>query len=219
MKIIRLIPFLLLFLFFPVIAGAEEITIQQALKYVQKQYDHTENLSASFTQETYSNSDSQPIMAKGKVFFKRPGLMRWEYELPEPQLIVTYKDDVYIYEKNADQVMVMPRKRFLSSEISRAFFFGRGSLEKFFKVTNDNECRLDKQRWCLRLKPIKTDSNLVEMRIIIDPVSHMIQEMWITDALSNRTHIRFRDLQTNKKLPDDLFTFKIPEGVEVYRAD
>ncbi len=194
-------------------------SLDDVLRAVQEKYDSTSDITATFTQETYSNSDSEPVMATGKVYFRRGGKMRWEYEKPEPQIIVTNNDDVYIFEKNANQVMIIPRKRFLSSEISRAFFFGKGSIRHYFDVTIDTECTLTPESWCLRLVPRQGNSNLREMRLIIDPRSHVIQEMWITDELSSRTHIRFRDIELNRNLPDRLFSFTVPKGVEVYRSE
>ena len=40
--------------------------------------------------------------------------MRWEYSQPEPQLIVTSGQEVYVYEEEANQVMVLPRDQLLS---------------------------------------------------------------------------------------------------------
>ena len=207
--------------FQPISANAgshDQVTVSDVIKYVQQRYDSTRDISALFTQETYSPGASQPVMAAGKVFFMRPQMMRWEYEKPDPQLIVTSGDQVYVYEKEAEQVMVLPRKRFLSSEVSRAFFFGKGSLETFFKVSTDEQCSLGKT-WCLRLEPRKKTGNLKELKLIIDPETHLIQEMWISDELSSRTHIRFRDIKVNQRLSADLFKFTPPPGVEIYRAE
>ncbi len=197
---------------------AKEVTVNEVISYVQKRYDTTEDITATFTQETYSPGAVEPVMASGKVFFKRPEMMRWEYERPVPQLIVTSGKEVYVYEKEARQVMVLPKERFLSSAVSRAFFLGKGSLRTFFDVTTDEECGL-KTVWCLRLVPKKESGTLKALRIVIDPQTHLIQEMWISDELSSRTHIRFRDIRVNQHLSPDLFRFEPPAGVEVYRAD
>ena len=196
----------------------KKVTVKDVLKYVQQRYDSTRDISAFFTQETYSPGASQPVMAAGRVFFMRPQMMRWEYEKPDPQLIVTSGNEVYVYEKEAEQVMILPRERFLSSEVSRAFFFGKGSLETFFKVSTDEKCGIGKT-WCLRLEPKKKSGNLKELKLIIDPSTHLIQEMWISDELSSRTHIRFRDIKVNQDLSRDMFSFTPPPGVEIYRAE
>ena len=194
-----------------------EITVTRAIRLIQKRYDSIRDITASFVQETYSPGASQPVISSGTVYFKRPEMMRWEYVKPEPQLVVTGSADVYVYEQEAAQVMVLPRSRFLSSEISRAFFFGKGSLEHFFRVTTDRECNLG-GKWCLRLFPRKESGNLKEVRIVVDPESHIIREVWIRDELGGRTHISFSNIKINSKLSDSLFKFRIPPGVDVYTA-
>lgn len=192
--------------------------VQQVLKCLQQRYDNTEDISALFIQETYSPGASRPVSARGNVYFRRPQMMRWEYVKPDPQLIVTSDTDVYVYEKEEQQVMILPRKQFLSSEISRAFFSGKGSLENYFKVSTDKKCNIG-ARWCLRLTPLHDSGSLKELRLVIDPESHLIKEMWISDEMGSRTHLRFRDIRVNQNLSPELFRFTVPRGVEVYHTD
>ncbi len=159
----------------------------------------------------------QETMAKGRVFLKRPGLMRWQYVSPEPQLIVTVKDLVYVYEKEADQVMVIPRNRLLSSGISRAFFFGKGRLADYFTLNVPKEKWVDRE-WTLCLVPRSDNPQVEKMWITIDSKTHLVREIWIQDKLGTRTHLTFSDMKVNEGLADSLFQFTPPEGVEVYRA-
>lgn len=195
----------------------KQLNVQQVLKYLQQRYDSADDITALFVQETFSPGESEPVSACGKVYFRRPQMMRWEYVKPDPQLIVTSDTDVYIYEKEAEQVMILPRKQFLSSEISRAFFFGKGSIETFFNVSTDKKCNIG-SRWCLRLTPRHDSGTLRELRLIIDPASHFIREMWIRNEMGSRTHIIFRDIKINQKTSPEFFKFTVPAGVEVYRS-
>ncbi len=198
-------------------SSGSEITVSRAIRLIQKRYDSIRDITASFVQETYSPGVYRPVVSSGTVYFKRPEMMRWEYEKPEPQVVVTGSADVFVYEEEAAQVMVLPRSRFLSSEISRAFFLGKGSLDHFFRVTTDRQCNLD-GKWCLRLFPKKKSGNLQEVRIVADPRTHLIREVWIKDELGGRTHISFGNIKINSRLPDSLFRFRIPPGVDVYTA-
>ena len=44
-------------------------------------------------------------MASGKVYIKYPGMMRWEYEKPDRQIIITDADKLWIYRPEDNQVM------------------------------------------------------------------------------------------------------------------
>ncbi len=196
--------------------GRDELT--DLVKKLQAAYEKTSNISATFQQETIPAGSSEGISAKGKVYFARPSKMRWEYEEPEKQLIVTSGKDVFVYEEEAAQVMVIPREKFLSSEISQAFFFGKGKLEKYFKVSLANEDWLKGKRY-LRLEPIKDNLQIKTMWIGLDPETGIIKEIWLEDRLGTKTHIIFSNVSINTRLSPKIFEFKCPVGVEIYRSE
>jgi len=185
---------------------------------LQKKYEATTDIVCSFKQETFASGSSEGLKAEGKVYFKHPHEMRWEYSRPEPQLIVTSGQEVYVYEKNANQVMVLPRDQLLSTEISRAFFFGKGDLKRFFIVEHPAEGRSDAM-WTLKLTPRNPVPQVRTIWIVVDSGIHLIKEMWLEDRLGSRTHLVFSDIRINRGLSDALFRFVPPPGVEIYRTD
>jgi outer membrane lipoprotein-sorting protein len=58
----------------------------------------------------------------------------------------------------------------------------------------------------------KSSSNLI---LTIDGRTFLIIQCWFNDALGNTTRLRFSDTRLNTGIPDHVFTFKPPEGVEV----
>ncbi len=212
---------LLLFLVSSLLSGvsyADKNELNELIEKLQATYEKTSNISASFQQETIPAGSKEGIKARGKVYFARPSKMRWEYEEPEKQIIVTSGKDVYVYEQEAAQVMVIPREKFLSSEISQAFFFGKGKLEKYFRV------RLAREDWLkgkghLRLEPIKDNLQIKTMWIGLDPESGIIKEVWMEDRLGTRTHIIFSDVAVNTRLSPKIFEFRCPAGVEIYKSE
>ncbi len=190
---------------------------EKLIDVLQKRYDQTIAISADFKQKTYAAGDPDGILAQGKVYFKRPHLMRWEYEKPDRQLIVTSGKDVYIYEIQARQVTILPRKQFLSSEISRAFFFGKGDLRRDFNVVPVPEDFPDPS-WSLCLVPKRQIPQLKRLFITLDPRSHLVKKVIIEDQMGGKTIIEFSNIRINRDLPAGLFRFTIPKGVEVYRG-
>ncbi len=220
------IRFLCLFLVFVMLsplvseASAGDLPDQgkRLVSLLQKRYENTTDISSRFVQETFSPGVSEAVKAEGMVYFRRPHMMRWEYRLPEPQLIVTSGRKVYIYEKEARQVMVYPENRLLSSDIGRAFFFGKGDLKRLFTVEYPVTDR-SSDRWILKLTPKKSSSQIRTIWIKLDPKTCLIREMWLKNQLGGETHLVFSDIKVNKGLSDALFRFVPPPGVKVYRAD
>jgi outer membrane lipoprotein carrier protein len=198
-------------------ANEKRTRLERLIDVLQKRYDQTRAISADFSQKTYAAGDPEGVAAEGRVYFKRPHLMRWEYEKPARQLIVTSGKDVYIYEIEARQVTVLPRKQFLSSEISRAFFFGKGDLRREFNVAPVPE-NFKNPSWSLCLLPKRQIPQLKRLFITLDPKSHLVTRVVIEDQMGGKTIIEFSNIRVNQDLPAGLFRFSIPKDVEVYRG-
>ena len=183
---------------------------------LQTEYERIGDISSLFEQTTTVPGDPTGVNATGKVFFKRPHLMRWEYEKPERQVIVTSGDKVYLYEIDARQITVVPRDQFLSTRISRAFFFGKGDIRRDFKIKG---CRKENALYVLTLFPKRQIPQLKLLRLYIDPDTKIIKKTILEDQTGGKTIISFIDMKVNKGLPEKLFEFSIPKGVDVYNME
>ena len=73
--------------------------LMQNLSFIQQRYQSISSFTGEFVQTSIRNDeDSIPVVAEGKVSFLRPGKMRWEYETPEEQLLVTDGKTVWLYD-------------------------------------------------------------------------------------------------------------------------
>ncbi len=185
------------------------------IERLQKRYESTKDISGDFIQKTTVPGDPEPVMASGKVYFKRPYLMRWDYEKPDRQLLVTSGEKVYLYEIDAKQVSVLSRKQFLSTKISRAFFLGKGDIRRDFVVVG---CTLGPDGWVLRLRPKEPIPQLKSLELTIDKDNYLVKKTVIEDQMGGTTSIIFNKTKVNTGLDPDLFKFKIPKGVRVFHA-
>ena len=62
------------------------LTVDQILDRVENKYANSK-FSADFIQKSTIKAMDIADMASGKVFIKHPGMMRWEYEKPDKQII------------------------------------------------------------------------------------------------------------------------------------
>ena len=76
--------------------------------------------TAKFDQ--YSTIKSMDITdtAGGMLYIRRPGKMRWEYEKPEPQIIISDGIQLWIYRPSDNQVIIGKAPVFFGDEIGRA---------------------------------------------------------------------------------------------------
>ncbi len=190
--------------------------VQEIIDSLQERYNKTFDITASFKQTTFTLGDPNGINATGRVYFKRPHLMRWDYKEPEEQLIVTSDKNVYLYEKEAEQVSVLSRDRFLSSKLSRAFFFGKGDIRRDFFV---DECKENNQLLELKLRPKTKIPQLRVLFLFVDPKSFLVKKTILEDQMGGKTIIEFLNIKVNKGLSNELFHFKPPKGVEVFKIE
>jgi outer membrane lipoprotein carrier protein len=203
--------------------GGESVTdrdnnIAETINRLQNTYEAIHTLKADFMQITFASGSPEAVRATGRVWFQSPGMMRWEYNTPEPQLVVVKGENVYIYEKDAGQVTILSRSHFLSTDIATAFFLGKGDIKKTFKVSEGwNSGNIDYTK--LVLVPRKNNPQIKLITITLDKKNNLIREMWFEDHFGGRTRLVFSDIKINMDIDKRIFEFKIPAGVEVYRVD
>ena len=77
------------------------------LQLIQKQYKSIRSFSGSFIQSSHrADTETGPKKAEGLVSYKRPGKMRWFYEAPEEQLLITNGQTMWLYDPLLENVTV-----------------------------------------------------------------------------------------------------------------
>ena len=64
-------------------------SLDEVVREIEAVYGRMTDLRADFTQTAFNKSLNQTIPAKGTVYLKKGGKLRWEYTEPTPQEIVS----------------------------------------------------------------------------------------------------------------------------------
>jgi len=191
----------------------------EATARVQARYDGVRDLAAAFEQTTRSvtlggSSLADDEVATGRVVLAKPGRMRWEYERPEPSLVVSDGRLLWLYDPAAREVQRLQVDQGFLSGAALQFLLGGGRLEEEFRV-EATSC--DEQRAELRLLP-RQDAPYARLGLTVERESGDIVATTIVDLLGNETRIRFRDLRYDQAPAAERFRFEVPEGVSVIEA-
>src|SRR5437660_5653360 len=102
-----------------------------ALK-VQRFYEHARDFSAKFAQTSTYPTFGNVKQASGKLFLKKPDLLRWEYD--DGRLIVL--DGKSLWNWNPEDKEVQVKRGFGPDQVPAefAFLFGKGKLLDRFSV-------------------------------------------------------------------------------------
>lgn len=212
MKTLFRIPlFALMLVLIPAASGAEEL--KEVLSKLQERYESVTTLQSDFSQEVSSRGMGRPETARGKVWFKKPGKMRWEYSKPAGDLIVGDGKTVWIYQPDLNQAIEKEIDA-AASRMATDFLSGVGDLEKEF------EARLADSKgdaWRIVLTPRKESPNVKSLSLEVDKKSFLIKRTAVTDHFGTETRVDFTETSVNSPAPDSLFSFTPPQGAQVVR--
>lgn len=166
-------------------------------------------VEASFSQQVFSKKGKLIQTSTGNLYLNRPGKFRWEYKTPDPQIIVSDGRNIWIYEEDLDQVTIKPMSTSLSSTpISLLTQKQSPDIKFFVKSMKTKAGGLD---W-FQLTPRQTSNDFKLVEIGLD--SKGLRQMNMLDQLGQKTVVRL-SLKANVPMKSNLFTFKVPEGVDV----
>lgn len=191
-------------------AGAPEI-----LARMENAYRGIAAYTADFTQWTTSVATSGATTeARGVFYYQKPQRMRWEYDMPERQIFVAFKDTAWLYVPEDRQISLFEIKELLQSPIMRTFFEGVVELKENFQATLDAAASTEETA-VLRLTPTREDPNVRALRVWVDTAQYTIAEIEALDALGNINRIQFHNHKLVPNLPKELFAFNPDDGVLV----
>jgi outer membrane lipoprotein carrier protein len=154
-------------------------------------------------------------VSRGSVVFAKPGKMRWQYQAPEPSLVVSDGRWLWIFDPAHQEVQKLPVGEGFLSGAAIQFLLGEGRIERDFAVTalvcTDAKVELE-------LVPRRAAS-YEKLQVKSDPATGELLETAVTDLLGNLTQIAFSQMRSNLDPPDSQFRFEAPKGVRVIELE
>lgn len=179
---------------------------------LQKNYDATADFVADFRQETEVKTLNRSLKASGKLSFKRPGKMFWNYDEPKGQFVLADGKFLYFYQPDQNQVIKSPLKNAFRGDIPLSFLLGLGNLKKDFNATLKGT---DDNQYVVRLEPKAEASGFNEILLGVGKSSPDILWVSVRDAANNLTTVRFSNMRKGVGVKDNLFQLQIPKGADV----
>ncbi len=200
----------------PSLAAAENLSLEQILKGIETRYANSA-FSAKFLQESSIKAMEITDFASGKVYVRHPGMMRWEYDKPDRQIIITDGFKLWIYRPDDNQVMAGAAPVFFRDGKGASFLSDIKLIRQKFDISLlDAEGNLFYE---LKLVPVEKTMDVADIRLSVSKVEFTIIRVITQNFYGDQTRIEFLNSKFNLDLDDALFSFKIPEGVDVLQLD
>jgi outer membrane lipoprotein carrier protein len=173
----------------------------------------TQSAKGDFSQrlvKTDSGSAKVSSVSTGIFVFARPGKFIWKYQKPYEQLLQADGVQLYIYDKDLNQVTTKQLGNALGSSPA-AILFGSNDLEKNFDL-KEGQAK-DGLEW-LEATPKNKDTTFDHIGIGLR--NGLPEAMELRDSFGQVSVLTFTNFQKNPPLKDNSFKFVVPKGADVF---
>jgi len=187
---------------------------QQVAQNIEKRLASLRSLQADFEQSYFSSSIATPLQEKGKVYFQKPDLMRWEYLEPEEYVYLYKKGLSLAYFPEDNQLFrhaLTPEEQ--GSELF-SLLLGQASLEDSYNIEPASFPSEKKDPLQIKLVP-KQEGNVSYILLEADEKTWLIQKLILFDTAGNKQEFRFSRIKPNPRLAARIFELDVPPDCEV----
>lgn len=196
-------------------SSAYGITSDELIDKVEARYAGS-GFSARFVQQSTIKAMDITDNAYGKIQVRRPGMMRWEYEKPDKQIIVTDGQDLWVYKPSDKQVTVGKATAYFGDGKGASFLSDIRLLRKNFNLS------LDKEKdgyYTIKMVPKEQKFDITLIYLSVSKKSFDLERVITYNSYEDETIIQLTDYQFNQAFDDSTFKFTIPQGVEVLKME
>ena len=205
-----------------------------AARALEARYHDAKTLEAMFL-ERYSDSRQSLQAESGRVYFSRPGRMRWEYEAPEQKLFVSDGKTVWFYVPSDHTVTRAPLKQSTDWRTPLGLLTGEVRLSQLCQSLDlSGEAPGAAGNVVLSCRPrgektkgkgptednvdgsiAPVDDQFDEVLLEVDPQSGELADVRVLQRGGIELEYRFGNWQENLPLVESLFRFQAPAGVAI----
>ena len=197
-------------------ADEPDLALGQILDRMEAHYTD-KSFKAEFAQESTLKAMDITDFATGKMYVRYPGMMRWEYEKPEKQVIITDAKKLWIYRPDDNQVMTGSAPAFFSDGKGASFLSDIKLIRQKFKILRVQS--KDNFFYELNLQPLEKTLDVTDIRLSVTKNTFTVIRIVTYNSYGDENRIELINHRFNVKLDDKLFSFDIPPGTDVLQID
>ncbi len=187
-------------------AGLTPQQKQEVISRINKTAADLKSMNCTFTQTKYLSLLSDKMVSEGKMYYKHPNKLRWEYTSPYQYLFVFNGSKVYVGNKSRKDVIDTQTNK-IFKEVARIMM----STVTGTALSNTTDFTVDvaneKTFWRVTLTPKKKDIKKMfsKIELMFNQSNLMITEINIYEKNSDRTNIKLKNITTNGTINETLF--------------
>jgi outer membrane lipoprotein carrier protein len=184
-------------------SAAEITSFKSAVNATAK---NTKTLTTDFVQYKHMDFLSKDIETSGKMSFKSPGMLLWQYTKPYQYSVVFKNNKIAINDAGKKSAMDMGSSKMFNKlnklivgSVNGDMFDENEFTISFFKTSEHNITKLMPKDATLK-KYIK------QMELYFDKKGNMVSQVKMTEPSNDYTTIVFKNKVTNAQIADSVFS-------------
>ncbi len=194
----------------------EDLTI--LVNKVDKHYNALKTMRTQFTESYHGAGMSRT--ESGTLWLKQPGKMHWEYAEPRKKLFISDGKTAWFYVPGEQQARKAPVSKLDDIRSPLRFLLGKTKLLKEFHELGfaPNIQPFAPGDLVMRGAPKGMEDRVSLVVLEVSPEGR-IDRIMIEEIDGSMTEFRFTSEVENIPLPDNLFKFEPPPGIELIDAN
>lgn len=187
------------------VQGNPAIGLSQDWGGLKAAAENIRTLKADFTQKRYLKIFKDPLISKGRLYYKAPDLLRWEYFSPLRSVMLKRGESINVYQFlegawKADSSQAVEVRRMIFAEINR-WLKGRFNEAGVFTPSYDSGPPI--RLILIPKEEFKPFLNRIEL--IFSERPGIIRSVEMFEPQEARTRIEFTNLEINAHIPAGFF--------------
>lgn len=201
---------ILFFILFPAILLAQKASLTEAeisgfKQGVATKAENIENLSSDFTQTKHIQLMEENSVSTGKLYYKSPNVLKWEYKSPYNYIIVFKENKLHINDNGDKSTSNLQSNKLFEKLVSLI----SGSVNGKLLADPDNfDVTYFKSGKLISAFIVPKDPVLKEMFseiILVFNQKHHVDSVQLMEEEGDYTKIEFKNIKMNMNLDDSVF--------------
>lgn len=179
---------------------------EEMLRAIRTTGASIESLECEFTQTKIVSMLEQKMVSGGKLYFRKPSAVRWEYLTPVHNFFIMNGEDLLAGNDASAKHSSLKKNR--SARMISSLIVGSLSGESLEDSRNFKaELSAEAGEWVAVLTPLRRDLSQICSSIVLrfNPKTALANSITLNEASGDCTHIVFKNMKINLPLPEGVF--------------
>ena len=184
------------------------------LNRIRQQYRRPLVCKGTFTQTSNFADTSETTLSSGQLWLQGPDKMRWEYSLPEKQVLTSDGKNICYYTPELNQLMKGEVQNIKEARVIVNLLSELDEKAGSYRI----ECQNQADKITVTLEPATGNDSppFEKFSLIFNPDELLLQESRMTDLFGNLIVINYKWTSTwQAPLPRSHFMFVAPPGCDI----